>query len=490
MQPSGSGQELIQQARERLVQIDTATVFEACLRDLQRSPYDGIDWYSRHPYITLLVMKWAAELWHKDQHRRNATDEDMAFVRQQIFDATGSLLRSQGRHFVFMRRMAFQQFWYQRFFNGAALVRQALLFGELMRESESVRRFSEESGVSPTDFIRQLAHLIADIGDRLGEEHLSAMRPARRSDDAIHLPRVRRFFMTTIAELHRDMAELTGYKTPYEVELCEQSPLFRTPYIKTARGYELIHHQLLFQSVENGLYDLLRVRGAESFMRAFGPAFEAYVGLVLGEMRCRVIPEQELRTLLRGQERRGQESKCVDFAVVLDDALVLVDAKGIEGHYDELYHNLPPVLTEKLKTTALHAADQAVDTVHHLPDNLRRHATYFLCVTYKQLNIGTGDALRELTIETPEWGIDRWQEAALPPSHMFTVSASELELLVGCVRDTGASLQDILSDIVTANTVSETSSKLLIETHLSRRVDQVKWPNFVRDAGRRLCGMA
>lgn len=484
MQPSGGGQELIQQARERLAQIDIDTVFEFCLRELQRRPYDGNDWYGRHPYITLMVMKWAAELWREHEHRRDATGEDMAFVRQRIFDATGSLLRSQGRHFVFMRRIAFQQFWYQKSFNGAALVRQALLFGELMRESEPVRRFSEESGLSPPDFIRQLAHLIADIGDQLGKEHLSAMRPSRRLEDAIDLPRARRFFMTTIAELHRDMAELARYKTPHEVELCEQSPLIRTPYVKTTRGFELIHHKLLFRSVENGLYDLLRIRGAESFMRAFGPAFEAYVGLVLGEVGHRVIAERELQGLLHGN------GKCVDFAIVLDDALVLVDAKGIEGHYDELYHNMPTVLTEKLKTTALHAAVQAVDTVRRLPDDLRRQATYFLCVTYKQLNIGTGDALRDLTIETPEWDNDRWKEPALPPSHMFTVSASELELLVSCVRDTGASLQYLLSDIVAANTVPETSSKLLIETHLGRRVDQVKWPSFVRDAGRRLCGMA
>lgn len=483
MQTSEGGRDLIQQVRERLAQIDTATVFTACLRHLQRPPNDGIDWYSRCPFITLIVMKWAAELWREGEHRRGATDDDMAFVHQRVFDATAPLLRSQGRHSVFKRRLAFQQFWYQRLFNGAALVRQALLFGELMRESEAVRRFSEESGVSPCDFVRQLAHMIADVGDRLGDARISAMRPARRSDDAIHRPLVMRFFMTTIAEVHQDMVELARYETPHEVELCEQSPLIRTPFIETALGHELIHHKLLFRSVENALYDVLRIRGAESFMRAFGPAFEAYVGLVLREMGYRVIPEQELKGLLLGK------GKCVDYAVVLNDALVLVDSKGIEGHYDELYHNLPPVLTDKLKTTALHAVDQAVDTVRRLPDELRRAATYFLCVTYKQLNIGTGDALRDLTIETPEWDSDRWREPALPPSHMFTVSASELELLAGCDRSTGSPLKDLLSGIVTANAAPDTSG-FLVEMHLGARIDHVEWPGCVRDAGHRLCGIA
>lgn len=483
MQPFGGGRDLIQQARQHLAQLDTTSVLKAGLHYLQRRPYDGFDWYSRHPWITLIVMKWAAELWREGEHRQDATDDDMDFVHQRVFSATASLLRSHGRHSVFLRRMAFQQVWYQRSFNGAALFRQALLFGELMRESEPVRRFSEESGVSPPDFIRQLAHMIADVGDRMGEAPLSAMRPTRRSDDATLRPRVMRFFMTTIAGLHRDTMELARYETPPEVELCEQSPLIRTPFIETDRGYELIHHKLLFRSVETALYDLLRNNGAEDFMRAFGPAFEVYVGLVLGEMGHRVIPEQKLRGLLRGK------GKCVDYAVVFDDALVLVDAKGIEGHYDELYHNLPPVLTDKLKTTALHAADQAVDTVRRLPDDLRRPVTYFLCVTYKQFNIGTGDALRDLTIETPEWDNDRWRESMLPPSHMFTVSASEIELLAGFVRSTGFSMQNLLNDIVAENAVPETSSKLLVEMHLGKYVDQVDWPNCVRDAGRHLCGM-
>ena len=483
MQTSGGGRELIQQARQRLAQVDTTTFFAACLRHLQRPSFDGIDWYVRCPYITLMAMKWAAELWREDEHRREATDEDLEFVHQRVFGATGTLLRSEGRHSVFMRRFALQQFWCQQSFNGAALVRQALLFGELMRESDLTRRFSEESSVGPCDFVRQLAHLIADIGDGLGEARLSAMRPAVLSNDAIHRPLVLRFFMTTVPELHKDMAGLAKYETPREVELCEQSPLIRTPFVKTARGFELIHHKLLFRSVESALYDLLRSRGAEDFMRAFGPAFETYVGLVLSEMGYRLIPEQELRGLLRGK------GKCVDYAVVLDDALVLVDAKGIEGHYNELYHNLPSVLTEKLKTTALHAVDQAVDTVQRLPDDLRRRATYFLCVTYKQLYIGTGDALRDLTIETPEWDNDRWREPALPPSHMLSISASELEGLAGCVRCTGSLLTDLLSGIVAANAHPETS-RLLVEMHLGARVDQVTWPDFVLDAGRRLCGLA
>ena len=72
---------------------------------------------------------------------------------------------------------------------------------------------------------------------------------------------------------------------------------------------------------------------------------------------------------------------------------------------------------------------------------------------------------------------------------MLSISASELEGLAGCVRCTGSLLTDLLSGIVAANAHPETS-RLLVEMHLGARVDQVTWPDFVLDAGRRLCGLA
>jgi hypothetical protein len=271
---------------------------------------------------------------------------------------------------------------------------------------------------------------------------------------------VTQFLVADLQELQRRAVILANYRTPREVELCEQTPLIRMPFLRTPRGDECIHHKILFQSVETALYDILRDRGAEAFMRSFGPAFETYISRILDELHYQVIPEHELKTALTGS------GKCVDFAVVSDEALLLVDSKGIEGHYDERYHDLSEVLTQKLRTTALHAADQAVDTVRRLPNSLRRPLIIFLCVTYKQLNIGDGDALRDLTFGTEEWSAPRWKEESLPPSQMFTISISELEWLCGVIRS-GESIDSIFRQVL-ADDASPETSRLLLEQHLAK----------------------
>lgn len=406
-------------------------------------------------------------------------DSDFDFVAQNIWDATGKLVRST-RPFIFMRRVAFQQFWYQRSFDVGAIPRQALLFGELMAESHVVREFVAAVGIEPRDFVRQLARMACQIGDLYGFPALTLLRPEPRPEDARDWPLMTQFLVVDLQELHRRIVLLAKYGTPREVELCEQTPLIRMPFLRTSRGDECIHHKVLFQSVVTALYDVLRDRGAEAFMRSFGPVFESYVGRVLKELHHKIIPEHELQTMLIG---RG---KCVDFALVSDEILLLVDSKGIEGHYDELYHNLSEVLTQKLRTTALRAADQAVDTVRRLPDHLRRPLIVFVCVTYKQLNIGDGDALRDLTFGTEEWNAPRWQEESLPPSHMFTISISELELLCGAIR-AGVRIENIFRQILADNASPETS-KLLFEQHMAK-YGSVDIPGCARDAAYRLCGI-
>jgi hypothetical protein len=474
-----TGNTLIDRARARLSELSAEPVLSACIFQMNIKPNDGLEWYRRMPFITLLMIKWAVELWDPRSQRRMGTESDFDFVAQSIFNATGKLVQPN-QPSIFMRRMAFQQIWYQRPFDIGAIPRQALLFGELMADSNIVRKFVAAVGIEPRDFVRQLARMACQIGELYGLPALTQLRPKPRPEDARDWPLMSQFLAVNLQELHRRIVPLSRYATPREVELCEQSPLIRTPILRTPRGYACIHHKVLFQSVATALYDVLRDRDAEAFMRSFGPAFESYVGRVLQEVHHRVIPEKDLQKLLIG---RG---KCVDFAVLSEKLLLLVDSKGIEGHYDELYHNLSEVLTQKLRTTALHAVDQAVDTVRRLPDSLRRPMVVFVCVTFKQLNIGDGDALRDLTIDTEQWNAPRWSEDSLPPSHMFTISISELELLCGAIRG-GVPMEDILQNIIADNS-SPATSKLLFEQHMAK-FGSLNIPACARDAARRLCGI-
>lgn len=475
----GQGAQLVEEVRDTIAEVSADSVFALTLEHLRQQPDDGYGWYQRAPFVPLLIMKWAAELWSPAEERRHLGRDEYVVLGQKIWDANGEMFRP-GHTSIYLRRMAFQQFWYQNNFDKGAIPRQAVLFADFMRDTALVREFVAQSGIEPGDFVRQLGAMAAQIGELVGIPGLDQLGPQARATDAEHWAAVTPYFQANLPALHERMVALARYGTPREVELCEQSPLIQTPFIHSRNGFECIHHKLLFRALETRLYDILRGTGPERFMREFGPAFERYVGAVLAESGLLMIGERELQDILPGRD------KCVDYALVDDDILVLVDSKGIEGHYDELYHSLPEVLTAKLQTTALHATDQAIATYRRLPEGLQRPTTVFLCVTYKQLNIGDGDALRALTVGTPDWDAARWHEAGLPPSQMFTISAQELELLVGVIR-AGRRPSEIFRQVLADNAAPETS-KLLFLQHLAK-YGQVDIPGFSRLAADRHCGI-
>ena len=214
-------------------------------------------------------------------------------------------------------------------------------------------------------------------------------------------------------------------------------------------------------------------------MIEFGPAFENYVWEVLNDTGAPIIREQELSGTLLG------EGQVTDFAVDSENALLLVESKGIEGHYDELYHNLPVRLAEMLKTSILDAVDQAIDTAQRLPKELVRRETYFLCVTLKQVAIGDGVELRELTSGTPDWDHPRWDSPRLPPANMLVLCAAELERMVAVAIQRQVTLANVVAEIVLANAAPETK-KALVEMYVSPLGQQIPVPPCVVQAGARL----
>jgi len=152
-------------------------------------------------------------------------------------------------------------------------------------------------------------------------------------------------------------------------------------------------------------------------------------------------------------------------AILHPELLVLLDAKGIEGHYEALFEGRPEVLARRLKDSAIDAVDQAIATLAALPAGLRRPSVVFLCVTYKQINLGTGNKLRSL-IGADEDMSPRWSDPALTPERMFFVSIQELEVLAGAVRQ-GQDLAQILNQVLDDNRDAHRANFQLLQ-HLAR----------------------
>jgi hypothetical protein len=452
------GRELLQLAKDRIRSRRSLAFFDAAYEALNRPPNDGLDWYQRWPHMSLLIAKWSLASWRPEDDRPAPGEDDFAYVFQTTYDAIGTLHRVYGNTAIFLRRLLLQQIWFQRGLDTGALARQYRIIEELMAGSDAVRRFTQSVRMTPGAFTRQLAHMAGDMGDALKITSLSEQRPrtARHPEQWLA---VRALYAKTIPELHAAMRRLEDLATPAEVEICEQSPLIRTPFADTDHGPVCIHHKLLFRMLETAVFDLARSLDVRPFMDAFGPAYEQYVAEVLADLGSAVIRERELQDLLRG------EGRVVDFAMPSDDALVLLDAKGFDGHYDELYHNLPATLAARMRTSLLGAVDQAVQTSARLPAALQRREVYFVCVTFKQVAIGDGAALRELTAGTPEWDHGRWTSAALPPQHMFFVSIHDLENMVSLALAQRTTLSALVRGFVQTN-ADPATRRALPEMHM------------------------
>lgn len=472
------GRELLAQAKERLRSRRALGFFDAAFHQLNRDPNDGMAWYERLPHVWFLIAKWALASWRPQDGRPEPEHEDIRYVFATTSNAIGRLHVVDERPTVFMRRMVLQQIWFQRRFDNSALARQFRILGEMMAEAPITEQFTQAFGMSPAQFTVQLAHLAADAGDQLGLEAMSEQRPDTLRDPE-HWLIVQARYSRSVPDFHREISEIETRNTPPEVEVCEQSPLIRTPFLSSRQGPACIHHKLLFQTLTTAVFDLARSLGARPFMNIFGPAFEDYVAEILADLNGYVIREADLIARLVG------EGHVVDFALVSDDALVLIDAKGVEGHYDELYHNMPTVLAERLKTSLLRAVSQAVGTVGRLPGDLRRADTYFVCVTFKQLVVTDGTALRDLTTGTEEWNHARWGTDVLTPGRMLFVSIYEFESMVALATARRVPLSQVVGNIVAANSNPETR-KALVEQHVIGQGVALLAPACVQGAALRL----
>jgi len=473
------GRALLREVKDRIGTCRALGFVDVALRELNREPNEGMLWLQRLPHVWLLIVKWALAGWRPDDNRLEPTDEDIKFITQATWDAMGHLVGVEGRPVIFIRRMALQQIWLQRSFDTSAIPRQFRILGELMAGAETTECFRQQYGLTPAQFAIVMMHMTADAGDLLDRPALSALRPGNPRVPE-HWVIVRRILYRTVPQLHRDFAEMEVRSTLAEVEVCEQSPLVRTPFLASRNlGPVCIHPILLFRMLETVLFDLARAIDARPFMNEFGPAFEDYLAEVLDDLNAQVIREDELRQRLVGP---GQ---VVDFAVVSEEALVLIDAKGIEGHYDELYHNLPEELAARLRTSLLRAVDQAIATVDRLPADLQRNDIYFLCVTFKQVVVTDGIALKELTAGTAECAHPRWKSSVLTPARMLFPSGFEFESIVALANTLQVPISQVVRDVVADNGNPKTR-KLLLEQHVIARRAPLEAPAVIQGATNRL----
>jgi hypothetical protein len=145
------------QARNRLRRYEPESMLTHGVNALHEVYLGGIDVIRRYqPWNILLAMKWILQEADTLSHRRPlATLSDFHAVLKILNEIDGKVrMPSTYEHVtLFMRHLAFQQFWLQRGESAEALVRQDLLFSSLPHNHLFVQEFYRPTGVRPSHFI-------------------------------------------------------------------------------------------------------------------------------------------------------------------------------------------------------------------------------------------------------------------------------------------------------------------------------------------------
>jgi hypothetical protein len=215
-------------------------------------------------------------------------------------------------------------------------------------------------------------------------------------------------------------------------------------------------------------------------MDAFGPIFERYVQRGMEYLGEPFLTESAIMN-------HGRGSKTVDFAILGDQANILLDAKGVEMAHGGMTSHRPEVITGQAKSSVLKGIRQGIQTAQllskHGPSRWSRQRNFLLIVTFKDLYLGTGADLFEYVVqERIANALDApVTESMIPLEHMYFVSVDEFDYLVEALRTHNMRLATLLREVSIADQSRETKC-LQISQHLVRRWGVLSAPAYIDNA--------
>jgi hypothetical protein len=189
---------------------------------------------------------------------------------------------------LFLRTMAFQQFWLQERISLPRPARQSLIFGHLQKNHPFRRAFSEHTGMTIEHFIELEIALLTRF--LTGNEPF-VTAGWFRSIEPSYPPGTVQTFLSMLSlnldSLRNYLTETDSASASISYQFYERTPLSRYPLLEYGTNYYCYNKTLLFYALQGFIYDLLRAQDPNAFMNKFGPVFEKYVGRSLA---CSGVP--------------------------------------------------------------------------------------------------------------------------------------------------------------------------------------------------------
>lgn len=440
--------ESYKRVRNRLRRVHALSLIEACVQRLHAVHRGGFELYRQSPpWLLLLIIKWTLQ--DGTFHGSHATQNDFA----EIVNAGHRLMNMSGLRpeqskqglRLFMKTIAYQQFWLQQRISVSHVGRLVSLFEDSDRRGFIQTRFAQLTGHTVQAFCEFAFALASRFLSDEGaiEVSRSYFRPFDMTGRGHSVDAFLRMISLSPEEARGFLNDADRRVRDFDSRLYEQTPLKMKPLLRLDERYVCYSPNVLLSNLTNLIYDSLKAADSAGFCTEFGPVFEHYVGRLIGDLGRPFLTEADI------QEAFGRRS-AVDFLIPESDAAVMVECKGIELSPFVGVSSNADVVAQGLRDSVSKAVVQS-SVVAALPWGGRSAKTFFaLIVTYKPLWLGSGSdylsgALKaELTARCKAYGV-----ALLPPENFVFLSVDDFELLCSVSEQTGVAISAILREFQT-----------------------------------------
>lgn len=486
--------------RNRIQRHNGTRLLNELLYLLNRPDANTLDRQIHYPsWLLLLLLKWIVlyGIFGDSHTTANPKPNDLNHLVNKLHELSGSVRKpTEYRHWLlFMRNMAFQQFWLQQVDFRQGMGRQCFLFRSLNSDHTFRKSFYDLSGISIDDFL-ELSWALVSLCSRKDKQKLSFKIEVFGSLEQTYgrdtITQYLNMISISLGNARQWLLELEAQKDPREqtvdYEFYEQTPFTRYPLLREDDTYVCISPFVLQNSLQTFIYDVLRQKDPSAFMDKFGPAFERLVSTSLQTLTTPLITEADLQKKFSNVPNL----KFVDFILVDNDTNILIDAKGIAMSWTGMVTHLPGTIRSQLRTSVLKGIEQSYALSSQLSNEsqigsvlLGKKNNYLLVVTYKDVFALNGRVFRDLI--APEemdaiiakYGGIHW----IPLEHIYFLSIDELDMLLSCCKQLAVSPVKILEGAVeTDSNLAESQRMFMFRQHVMRACEMVEALPHVNDA--------
>lgn len=366
----------------------------------------------------------------------------------------------------FMRTLAFQQFWFQRPITSSDLARQLLIF-DGVAAAKLNEEFLAVTGLEIKTFLQMLVSAWSGFIDDSGRDYITKgwFAPLGFSEEVIES------FFRLVALSVEDTKQF--FERHYEntedklLQLTEQTPLKQYPFLKVEDRYYCYSPYVLQEKIKHAIYDILKDARSSNFTQAFGVIFENYINRLMDENNLSFIPEVKLKEIFK-------KKKVCDAVLELDDAVVLIEAKGVEMHPYAQINPTNAVLTNQLKTNIIKSFEQIYELGNLLNSTdegraiLKGKALFAIVVTYKEMYLSDGQDLWDEFLAEPlqDYISDKnLDSTCVSLRNIFFTSVKSFEELIKVVIANGNIISEVLKKAAEDNS-DPMKKKYLFDMHL------------------------